>query len=485
MKELIDLLLGYIVSNKNICKDIQETISKISSETVSEGDLLDYYDRISSEKSEETFQNELSLIYACLAKIFFDLKEDDLSKEIQEIAKTWTEIKVGSISFGVPYVIASELSTEYEDTMTSDKLGKCLKSILKEENPTEEKLSYSKTKEKINKITEGLSIPLAHYQYNIVNKEIGKCNCQVFSKTIELIYNEWKKTYKDPNNLDDNQFLNIFSFYRKVKDGKSGKIQEKEIKMEDIGAFFNAFNIGVDCSGYVTQVYAQWMLNHGKDIKEMIANIGPNKSDTKGDLCRTNAYLLREEPHSIRHIGYFFVNPKAKTPTEYTYKIKDSDGNFIKDPDTGEFKKKTVPVTKPNGKIKYKRDKALHYSPDGNKVFNSEVAEKEVRSKLKAGDLICFEHNYPKATAHYAIVEKTGINKQGQWYFCVTESTEADKTSRTGPGPEDKKTDPVDGVRHEQGYYTSIKDFIELRKSIYEFFWFCRPKAINEYYNSI
>ncbi len=440
MEQLINLLLKFIVSNKTICKDIKETISEISSEDISEDNLLAYYNTIPSE--------EKSLVYACLAKIL-NLKEYLLSKEIETIAKSWDEINVGNISFNVPYVLGSDGVKDYKDSKFSGKLGKCLKSILGKD-PSEVELSYSATaeliKELINAKVSTETIELAKYQYRIINQEAGKCNCQVFSQIVKHIYDKWEELYD--SKTDD--FATLFTF--SWKEGKK--------TTSDIGKFFQAFNIGVDCSGYVTQVYAQWMLKHGKSVDEMIDNIGAS-SDKK--FCRTNCYVIREEKYSTRHIGYFFLN---------TYQ-NDINKKLV---EKGKLEKDILLDENKN----YKRDGERNYSSDGN--FNSKTAEKEVKSNLKAGDLICFEHNHTGGYAHYAIVEKTGINEQGQWYFCVTESTIVDKDSRTKKLTNDTKE--WNGVRHNQGYYTSIKDFIKTRKSIYEFFWFCRPKAIAEYYNS-
>lgn len=508
MEQLIDLLLGYIVSNEKIYKEIQETISGDSSGITCDEIFLKYYETIPSE--------EMSLIYACLAKIFFDLKEDDLSKEIQEIAKTWDEIKVGSKSFRVPYVITTkeakkDLLDTFKPVNFSGKLYKCLSLVIEEDDDKKfendkEKEKYEKKIKKIKDIKDD-----SIYKYNDIDKLLnkivgdktkvpetaigpklymarkggGKSNCQILSKTAKLIYDKWKELYKDSN--DDN-FLDLFKMkYTVVKEG----VKKETVTTKDIGVFFKAFLMGVDCSGYVNQVYAQWMLdqytqrklNSDEIQKKMIETIGPNKDKTK---CRDNCMAIREEEYagvnySLHHVGYFFpineikqINKKIKEEKEKQGKKQNSTvGNTPKYINIWNRTKANV----------YKKATKIVDKKSVNETIDLITVNEAVKAKIKAGDLICFEYNDTgKKIGHFIIVEKTGINNHGQWYFCVTESTTEPKKSRIGS---EIKTDAIDGVRHDQGYYTSIEEFIELRNSRYDFFWFCRPKAINEYYNSI
>lgn len=485
MEQLIDLLLKFIVSNKTICKDIQATVSEISSEDFSEENLLYYYDKIPSE--------EMSLIYACLAKIL-RLKEYLLYKDIEKIAKTWDEIKVGPKPFNVHYVMNGDSADIYKKNIFSGKLYKCLSLVVEEDDDKKfkndkEKKKYEKKIKEIKDIKDD-----SEYKYEEINdqlkkivrdknkvptavmeqkmailRENGKCNCQILNKIAELIYDKWKELYKDSN---DDHFLDLFKItYTKKVDGKKQKVTEK-----DIGKFFQAFLLGVDCSGYANQVYGQWMLdlytqwklNSDEIQKKMIETIGPDSNGTK---CRDNAVLIREDEvvengkkveYSTYHIGYFFLN-------KYLNNQKGEKNRL-------------------NENKNYKRNKTRDFSEDGD--FNSEDADAAVKSNLKAGDLICFEHNEDKQTvAHFAIVEKTGINEKGQWYFCTTESTTKEKIEWM----KDPETGEIiknrdyscDGVRHNQGHYISIEDYMELRESKYEFFWFCRPKAIVEYYDNI
>ena len=477
MEQLIDLLLRFIVSNKTICKDIKETISEISSEDISEENLLAYYNTIPSE--------EMSLIYACLAKIL-NLKEYLLYKDIEKIAKTWDEIQVGTYTFNVPYVLGGNSVEKYKTSVDfKNELIELLKSICTGVTVQTTNTKYDTINTLLDiivkdKVTKTDIEP----KINIKRKGGGKSNCQVLSQIAELIYKEWDKSEKKI------PFLDLFNFtYKvKVKKEKKDKVTGEKIEVEveetrkskGIGGFFKAFKLGVDCSGYVNQVYIQWMLDHGKDKIEMVKTIGPNRDDLQHeindkDICRDNCVLLKEEKvtvkgkevkYSLYHIGYIFLN---------TYLNNEK----IKLKEKGKLKTDNILDNNKN----YKRNGPRDYSEDGN--FNSKAAEAAVKSKLKAGDLICLEHNTDNQIAHYVIVEKTGINEQGQWYFCVTESTTAKKKSWIySEGKREKNTEEWDGVRHNQGYYTSIKEFINTRESGYEFFWFCRPKAIVEYYDN-
>lgn len=465
MEQLIDLLRKYIVLNKTICKDIQGAISEVSSDDFSEEDLLDYYETIPSE--------DKSLIYACLAKIL-NYKEYLLSKDIEQIAKSWDDIKLGSESFRVPYVI--NLSSfkkdieKYKTINSSDKLIECLKSI----NGVEEVKKgnqYDIIAELLEKIAKKIEKPSLEPYMSMARIGTGKTYFEIPSKIATMIYEEWNKIYNKENKLTDKDFLNLFSEF----DGKYGKIS----------TFFRAFKIGIDCSGYVNQVYGQWMLKHGKNIKDMIDTIGPNKDTEnykykKGHKCRDNCMIIREKKYlkvdySLWHVGYFFpvkeiINKPESiniwTRTDNIEKVKNEDGKKV-------FKS-----------IVYEKTK---------KKIDMKTVNETVKSNLKAGDLICFQHENPqkKSVAHYVIVEKTGINEEGQWYFCITESTEADMVDRKYNTTESKEADTdkftidrqeMNGVRHNEGHYTSIEEFVKLRKSSYEFFWFCRPKAIAEYY---
>ena len=530
IEALIDLLFKYITSEEKICKDIQETISGDSSEKPSEENLLSYYETIPSE--------EKSLVYACLAKIL-NLKEYLLSKDIEKIAESWMMIKLDNIkvdsktdtdktsvkseSFWVPYVINNdgfaEKIAKYMGKKFSGKLGKCLKLTFNELNQPiinklEEEINklkeeIDKLKEEINKLEKGKEkkdkekekkdkekekkdkekqlekqiekiTDKEEFDYNEIDKLLkkiagkieqpalepymsmartgnGKTFCEVPSQIAERIYEAWNNEYNKENNLGDEEFLKIFSEFD-----------------NDINTFFKAFRIGVDCSGYVNQVYGQWMLDLYTQRKlktdeiqtKMIETIGANKTK-----CRDNCLHIREEEagnkkYSLYHIGYFFPIDEIKNKQPKSINI----WNRKKNGDISVF-------------TKVKKEKGKEYE-----TIDMSTVNEVVKSNLKAGDLISFVNNNKKG-AHYAIVEKTGVNEQGQWYFCITESTEADKVGwkdlKTGhiyKKDEDKK--PWDGVRNDQGYYTSIEDFMKLRQSQYEFFWFCRPKAIDEYYDN-
>ena len=486
MEQLIDLLLKFIVSNKTICKDIKETISEISSEDISEDNLLAYYNTIPSE--------EMSLIYACLAKIL-NLKEYLLYKEIETIAKSWDEITVGSKPFHVPYVINNkDFETKIAKYKTNDdfkdELIELLKSICKR---LKAKVEVQKTDSKfdsIDKLLGGISAKKSSKlsSYIVMVERKGKTNWEIVEKTADEIYKEWNKSEKTI------PFLDLFSFTYEEEKTEIDKItKEKKVTIEtktskSIDNFFRIFKLGVDCSGYVNQVYVQWMLDHGKDKIEMIDTIGPNHDEenykyTEGHKCRDGCGAIREKKYlgvdySLWHVGYFIPIKE----------IKDKQPKFIniwKRTEAIEAKKDK------NGKnVKNKNGEDI---PDDIKYDNTDetidliTVNEIVKSNLKAGDMMCFQYQNPqkRSGAHFVIVEKTGIDQKGQWYFCITESTEADKKSWIySKGKREKNTKEWDGVRHDQGYYTSIEEFVELRKSSYDFFWFCRPKAIAEYYDS-
>lgn len=475
MEQLIDLLRKYIVLNKTICKDIQGAISEVSSDDFSEEDLLDYYETIPSE--------DKSLIYACLAKIL-NYKEYLLYKDIEKIARKWDEIEVGSITFHVPYLINDNnlktLLEKYKPAKFSRKLYNCLNlaatgKVVEDKEKDTNVYKYEDIDELVKTLSKKIKKPTLEPFMAMSRKGkpkengyyCGKTFCDVPSQIATEIYEAWKKIYNKENNLGDEKFLEIFSNFNK-----------------DISKFFKTFLIGVDCSGYVNQVYGQWMLdqytqrklNTGEIKKEMAKTIGPNRDNlekeiNEKDICRDNCILLKEEKKeiikkkkvvkvvnfSLYHIGYFFLNTYLNNNKKKKNRLDEN--------------------------VKYKRNGSRNYSPDGD--FNSKDAEAVVKSNLKAGDLICLEHNTTSEIGHYVIVEKTGINEQGQWYFCVTESTTVPKKSWIySEGKREKITEEWDGVRHNQGYYTSIEEFINTRESGYEFFWFCRPKAIAEYYNS-
>jgi hypothetical protein len=427
---------------------------------------------------------DMSLIYACLAKIR-KYKEYRLYKDIESIAKTWMMIKLDNInvvsntgenkiiskSFWVPYLInGSDYKKFLEDKPAnfSRKLRNCLYSAATGKNVVDDKkedtniYNYDdidklliELKKNIKKPTLEPFMAMSRKGYKKKDTDdyvCGKTFCDVPSQIATKIYEAWKNIYNKENKLNDENFLEIFKNFN-----------------GDISKFFKAFLFGVDCSGYVNQVYGQWMLDQGKKIEEMIETIGPNSDGTK---CRDNCLHIREEEagnkkYSLYHIGYFFPIDEIKNKQPKSINI----WNRKKNGDISVF-------------TKVKKEKGKEYE-----TIDMSTVNEVVKSNLKAGDLISFVNNNKKG-AHYAIVEKTGVNEQGQWYFCITESTEADKVGwkdlKTGhiyKKDEDKK--PWDGVRNDQGYYTSIEDFMDLRESQYDFFWFCRPKAINEYYNSI
>ena len=481
MEQLIDLLLKFIVSNKTICKDIKETISEISSEDISEDNLLAYYKTIPEESK--------SLIYACLAKIL-NLKEYLLYKKIETIAKSWMIIKLDNIivvsntgeneviskSFWVPYVINEKdfdvKIADYKTSNFSGKLYKCLKLIVNPESKIKDTTQhkYDDIKKELIKIARKIDQPALEPYMKMARTETGKTYCEVPNQITKLIYEKWKVLYNDSN--DDN-FLELF----KISYPKKVKGKDTTVTIKDINTFFKAFRIGIDCSGYVNQVYGQWMLdlytqrklNSNETKIEMVKTIGPYRDDLKNeinekDICRDGCGLISEEKieiikdnrvvkvvnFSLYHIGYFFPITEIQNNN------------------------KSIKI--------WNRTKANGFKKTGETIDMKTVNE-TVKSKLKAGDLICFSNT--GSGAHFAIVEKTGIDQKGQWYFCITESTEADKKSWIySEGKREKKPEEWAGVRHDQGYYISIEDFLALRNSQYKFFWFCRPKAIAEYYNS-